>query len=85
MVSIRESCDPRPDLVKGSFNPEVLTASLRQVIGSYRGDIKMKTLYSDAQAFFGEGLLSIVVRFDVFRAKRPRRIGVSRQLIANVA
>lgn len=54
MTSILQTCTPRPDLVKGTFNPEIFTASLRQVIGHYRGDIKVQTTYTDAEAFFRE-------------------------------
>ena len=54
MKSILETCQPRKDLISGSFNPEVFTASLRQVIGHYRGDIKVKTAYTDAETFFRE-------------------------------
>lgn len=43
MQSILKSCKPRADLLAGSFNPEVFTASLRQVIGHYRGDVKVAT------------------------------------------
>ncbi len=54
MTGILTSCKPRPDLIAGSFNPEVFTASLRQVMGHYRGDVKVKTTYTDAESFFGE-------------------------------
>ena len=54
MQSILTSCQPRPDLISGTFNPEVFTASLRQVIGHYRGDVKVKTTYTDAEVFFAE-------------------------------
>ena len=54
MNSILHSCKPRQDLISGSFNPEVFTASLRQVIGHYRGDIKVNTAYTDAKVFFEE-------------------------------
>lgn len=54
MTSILKSCKPRPDLVAGSFNPEIFTASLRQVVGNYRGDISVKTAYTDAEVFFRE-------------------------------
>jgi hypothetical protein len=54
MQSVLKSCTPRSDLRTGSFNPEVFTASLRQVIGHYRGDVKVKTAYTDAESFFGE-------------------------------
>lgn len=54
MNSVLKSCKPRPDLISGSFNPEVFTASLRQVIGHYRGDVNVTTAYTDAEVFFGE-------------------------------
>jgi hypothetical protein len=54
MNSILKSCKPRPDLTSGSFNPEVFTASLRQVIGHYRGDVSVTTAYTDAEVFFEE-------------------------------
>lgn len=54
MTSILKSCKPRPDLVAGSFNPEIFTASLRQVVGNYRGDVSVKTAYTDADVFFRE-------------------------------
>lgn len=54
MKSILETCQPRPDLISGSFNPEVFTASLRQVVGKYRGDIKVDTVYTDAESFLKE-------------------------------
>jgi len=54
MKPIQETCKPRPDLISGSFNPEVFTASLRQVIGHYRGDVKVSTVYTDAEVFFRE-------------------------------
>jgi hypothetical protein len=37
MKSILETCTPRPDFIKGTFNPEIFTASLSQVIDHYRG------------------------------------------------
>jgi hypothetical protein len=54
MTSILKTCTPRPDLVSGSFNPEIFTASLRQVVGNYRGDIKVISIYSQAESFFKE-------------------------------
>ncbi len=54
MTGILSSCQPRLDLITGSFNPEVFTASLRQVIGHYRGDVNVTTTYTDAETFFGE-------------------------------
>jgi hypothetical protein len=51
--SIITSCAPREDLLKGTFNPEIFTASLSQVIDYYRGKPGMiDTLYTDAGAFF---------------------------------
>jgi hypothetical protein len=55
MQSIRDTCQPRADLLQGSFNPEIFTASLIQVIDSYRGGASSThSLYTDAQQFFRE-------------------------------
>ena len=37
MISSLKSLKPRPELVAGSFNPEIFTASLRRVLGDYYG------------------------------------------------
>jgi hypothetical protein len=53
MHSILDSCTPRPDIVQGSFNPEIFTASLSQVLDHYRGrDGAIANLYTDAEQFF---------------------------------
>lgn len=53
MRSILETCTPRKDLVSGSFNPEIFTASLSQVMDSYRGkSVVTHTLYTDGEEFF---------------------------------
>lgn len=54
MRSIRETCEPRPDLLRGSFSTDVFTASLRQVVGHYRCENRVDTPYTDANAFFRE-------------------------------
>jgi hypothetical protein len=44
---------PRSDLLTGSFNPEIFTASLNQVMDWYRSDTTpVQTLYTDAESFF---------------------------------
>ena len=53
MQSILQTCQPRADLLQGSFNPEIFTASLSQVVDSYRGRASAThSLYTDAQQFF---------------------------------
>ena len=37
MQSMLETCQPRSDILTGSFNPEIFTASLSQVMDYYRG------------------------------------------------
>ena len=37
MKSVLETCTPRPDILRGTFNPEIFTASLGQVVAHYRG------------------------------------------------
>jgi predicted AAA+ superfamily ATPase len=55
MKSILETCTPRPDLIKGTFNPEIFTASLSQVVDHYRGRSgAVSNLYTDAEQFFAE-------------------------------
>ncbi len=53
MRPILETCQPRKDILAGSFNPEIFTASLSQVMGHYRGTKGvLSNLYTDAEAFF---------------------------------
>src|SRR5215831_1872783 len=55
MQSILETCQPRADILTGSFNPEIFTASLSQVMDCYRGRATpIHTLYTDAEQFFRE-------------------------------
>lgn len=67
MDSIVQNCEPRPDLLQGTFNPEIFTASLGGVIKSYRGEgSSVHSIYTDAEEFFreatypSEGLKSVV-------------------------
>src|SRR5262245_55248669 len=51
--SILETCKPRTDILGGTFNPEIFTASLSQVLDFYRGkNTVIHNLYTDAQQFF---------------------------------
>jgi hypothetical protein len=51
--SIIETCKPRDDILGGTFNPEIFTASLSQVLDFYRGKkTVIHNLYTDAQQFF---------------------------------
>lgn len=52
--SLYDSCTPRADIIKGTFNPELFTASLNQVMDSYAGQKVAETPYTDASVFFGE-------------------------------
>jgi hypothetical protein len=55
-MSILDTCTPRKDLLAGTFNPEIFTANLMQVIGHYRGETGVvENIYTDPLAFFGEG------------------------------
>ena len=56
MKSILDTCTPRKDIVEGSFNPEVFTASLSQVIDHYQGKGSgLDTIYTNPEQFFTEG------------------------------
>src|SRR5208282_4632050 len=51
-----ESCRPREGILQGTFNPEVFTASLSQVVSHYRGrGGRIDNLYTDADQFFSDG------------------------------
>ncbi|PCD75715.1 ATP-binding protein [Pseudothioclava arenosa] len=54
LLSLYDSCTPRADIIKGTFNPELFTASLNQVMDSYAGQSVAETPYTDASVFFGE-------------------------------
>jgi hypothetical protein len=50
---ILETCRPRADILGGTFNPEIFTASLSQVLDFYRGKkTVIHNLYTDAEQFF---------------------------------
>ena len=56
MTSIIEACRPREGILQGTFNPEVFTASLSQVISHSRGrGGRIDNLYTDAEQFFRDG------------------------------
>jgi hypothetical protein len=51
-----ENCQPRQELLQGTFNPEILTASLSQVVRHYRRrGTAIDNLYTDATQLFAEG------------------------------
>ncbi|WP_419587188.1 ATP-binding protein [Thiolapillus sp.] len=55
MQSILNTCDPRKDIIQGSFNPEIFTASISQVASAYSGKgSAIDSIYTDAEAFFQE-------------------------------
>lgn len=55
MQSILNTCEPRGDIIEGSFNPEIFTASISQVASAYSGKSSaIDSIYTDAEAFFRE-------------------------------
>ncbi len=55
MTSILEACTPRNDLLTGTFNPEIFTASLGAVMQYYRdGGSSIHAIYTDTDQFFKE-------------------------------
>jgi hypothetical protein len=55
MESILKACTPRSDLISGTFNPEIFTASLSQVMDYYRGKPNpTASVYTEAEQLFGE-------------------------------
>jgi hypothetical protein len=56
LSSIIERCRPRDGILQGTFNPEIFTASLSQVIAHYRGRRgPIDNLYTDAVPFLRDG------------------------------
>jgi hypothetical protein len=56
LTGIIESCQPRDGILQGTFNPEIFTASLSEVIAHYRGrGGRIDNLYTDAEQFFRDG------------------------------
>jgi hypothetical protein len=50
------NCEPGKDILTGSFNPEIFTASLAEVIRYYQTDqAGMHSIYTYAGQFFAEG------------------------------
>ena len=55
MQSVLDTCQPRPEILAGSFNPEVFTASLGPIIKHYHGgQAAIDNIYTDAKLFFRE-------------------------------
>lgn len=53
MKFIIETCLPRQDIIDGTFNPEIFTANLSQVIRHYNGKAAIAhSLYTDGAQFF---------------------------------
>ena len=56
MESILQSCEPRPDIIAGTFNPEIFTASLSEVFRFYGGKgTGIHLIYTEADQFFNDG------------------------------
>lgn len=55
MKPVLETCQPRPEILAGTFNPEVFTASLGPIINYYRtGRGVIDSIYTSAENFFNE-------------------------------
>ncbi|OIQ61205.1 hypothetical protein MOTE_02810 [Moorella thermoacetica] len=55
MQSVLVTCQPRPEILAGTFNPEVFTASLSPIIEYYRsGRGVIDSIYTNAELFFRE-------------------------------
>ncbi len=56
MQNIMNTCEPRQDILAGTFNPEIFTASLNEVIKFYQTHQQgVHPIYTDAEQFFTEG------------------------------
>jgi len=55
MENILTACEPRKDILAGTFNPEIFTASLSEVMRFYWGQgSSMHPMYTDAEEFFNQ-------------------------------
>lgn len=55
MSSVFDLCQPRSEILAGTFNPEIFTASLGPIIDFYRGNNSIvDNIYTDATLFFQE-------------------------------
>lgn len=55
MKSVLDTCKPRPEILAGTFNQEVFTASLSPIIDYYRGGKGViDSIYTNAELFFRE-------------------------------
>ncbi len=55
MKPVLETCQPRPEILTGTFNPEVFTASLSPIIDYYHsGKGVIDSIYTSAENFFRE-------------------------------
>ena len=55
-MGILQTCRPRADIINGTINLEIFTASLGEVLKFYRGqETPSSDLYTDAEKFFREG------------------------------
>jgi predicted AAA+ superfamily ATPase len=73
-VGVLKACQPRKDLLSGSINLEIFTASLSQVANHYKGQGTGHPIYTDAKTFFAEGThftenMQMVLRDVVSRLK----------------
>ncbi|MDY6825280.1 MAG: DUF499 domain-containing protein [Thermodesulfobacteriota bacterium] len=56
MKDIIATCEPRADILEGTFNPEIFTASLNAVIQYYQTNQPgVHSIYTDAEQFFTAG------------------------------
>jgi len=65
MKSILNSCEPRSDIIAGTFNPEIFTASLSEVFRFYSGQgagINLSSWFFVAQRanFEGFGICDLI-------------------------
>jgi len=55
LQSVLNTCIPRPEILAGTFNPEIFTASLSPIIDFYRnGRTTIDNVYTNADLFFRE-------------------------------
>jgi hypothetical protein len=58
MLPIQVTCQPRLDILQGSFNPEIFTASLSQVMDHLNLALSWQTGGHTCPLYQGRGILS---------------------------
>ncbi len=77
MQSILHACTPRSDIIQGTFNPEIFTASLSNVLRAYHDPQVIRTVYTDPEIFFQQATYPTQGLTTVLNAALGRLSGIN--------